>query len=113
MNDKTAAQFKKLLMARRADLVRNLAHPPEDDPAPTDAFDEARLAPASLDPGVVHPGAHDRVLLQAFDAALTRITEGTYGACTICGGEIGTRRLVVFPWARHCLACQARAEKQR
>jgi DnaK suppressor protein len=113
MNDKTAAQFKKLLVARRADLVRNLAHLLEDDPAPADPLDETRLAPASLDPEVLHPGAHDRVLLQAFDAALTRIAEGTYGACTVCGAEIGTRRLVAFPWARQCLACQARAEKQR
>jgi RNA polymerase-binding transcription factor DksA len=113
MNDKTATQFKKLLLARRADLVRNLAHSPEDDPNPPDPIDETQLAPASLDPGTVHPGAHDRVLLQAFDAALTRIAESTYGACTLCGGEIGIRRLVAFPWARHCLACQARAEKQR
>jgi DnaK suppressor protein len=112
MNDKTAAQFKKLLLARRADLVRNLAHLPEDDPSPPDSIDEAYLAPASLDPGAVLPSAYDRVLLHAFDAALSRIAEGTYGACTVCGGEIGTRRLVAFPWARHCLACQARAEKQ-
>jgi DnaK suppressor protein len=111
MNDKTAAQFKKLLLARRAELVRNIGHPVENEPA-ADALEEAALAPASLESEALH-GVHDRALLHAFDAALTRIANGTYGACAACSAEIGTRRLVAFPWARYCLACQARAEKQR
>jgi DnaK suppressor protein len=111
MNDKTAAQFKKLLLARRAELVRKLGHPVESE-ASTDDAEEAALAPASLDSEVLH-GVHDRALLHAFDAALSRIADGTYGACAACSEEIGTRRLVAFPWARYCLACQARAEKQR
>ncbi|MGC2196609.1 MAG: TraR/DksA family transcriptional regulator [Terriglobales bacterium] len=111
MSDKTAAQFKKLLLARRAELARNLAHPVDDEPAAS--LDEAALAPASIaaEPRATNVSA--RALLHAFDAALSRIADGTYGACAVCGGEIGTRRLVAFPWARHCLACQARVEKQR
>jgi DnaK suppressor protein len=112
MNDKTAAQFKKLLLARRAELARNFTQPVADEPAPA-SLDEATLAPASLDAQPLPTNLPARALLHAFDAALTRIADGTYGACTACGGEIGTRRLVAFPWARHCLACQSRAEKQR
>jgi len=107
MNQKDAAQFKKLMLARRAGLARGVTPSSQDDP-PT--VDEAVLAPASPTP--LPPNAPARALLHALDAALARIEAGAYGVCTGCGGEIGTRRLVAFPWATSCLACQARAEKQ-
>ncbi len=132
MNEKNAAQFKKLLLARRAELARGLGQPPAAQPIPADSLpaddfppsenpsvvnelvaDEALLAPAAPSPAQIPPNAPARALLQAFDAALARIEAGTYGACSSCGGEIGTRRLVAFPWATLCLPCQANQEKQR
>ncbi len=106
MNQKDAAQFKKLMLARRAGLARGVTTVPQDDPA---QVDEAVLAPAS--PTLVPANAPAAALLHALDAALARIEAGTYGVCSGCGGEIGARRLVAFPWATLCLACQARAEK--
>ena len=110
MNDKTAAQFKKLLLARRADLACGSTAPQPEDPKQSD---ESVLAPASLDPTPDSTRAPAPSLLHALDAALTRIDEGTYGTCSSCGGEIGTRRLIAFPWATLCLPCQARVEKHR
>ncbi len=112
MDNRTAIQFKKLLLARRAELARNLARP-GDDEAPTGPLDDTILAPASLDSESLHAQPPAHALLQAFDAALTRIADGTYGTCAVCGREIGTRRLIAFPWASHCLACQAGIEKRR
>jgi DnaK suppressor protein len=55
---------------------------------------------------------HNRVHLEAVDAALARMDAGTYGACTICGQAIGTDRLGALPWAALCIECQ-RAAKTR
>ena len=39
------------------------------------------------------------------DAALARITAGTYGCCEHCGREIAPDRLLARPTARTCIAC--------
>jgi DnaK suppressor protein len=38
-------------------------------------------------------------------AALARIANGTYGACSICGGPIGAERLTAVPSATTCVDC--------
>lgn len=40
--------------------------------------------------------------------ALRRMSEGTYGRCDGCGGEIPPARLEILPWARQCVPCQQR-----
>jgi DnaK suppressor protein len=55
---------------------------------------------------------HNRVHLEAVDAALARLDAGTYGACTTCGKPIGADRLGALPWAALCIECQ-RAAKTR
>jgi RNA polymerase-binding protein DksA len=40
------------------------------------------------------------------DAAIARLAEGTYGACTGCGRPISPERLEALPWAAHCIDCQ-------
>jgi DnaK suppressor protein len=40
--------------------------------------------------------------------ALRRMSEGNYGSCEGCGGEIPVARLEVLPWARYCVPCQQR-----
>lgn len=40
--------------------------------------------------------------------ALRRMSEGTYGTCERCGGEIPTARLEIIPSARSCVPCQQR-----
>lgn len=41
--------------------------------------------------------------------AIARIEAGTYGTCLTCGQPIAFGRLLVFPEARSCAACGARA----
>ena len=48
--------------------------------------------------------------LDAIDAALRRIEDGSYGTCEICGGPIGAERLSAIPWARLCIADQRKHE---
>jgi DnaK suppressor protein len=48
----------------------------------------------------------DRALLGAVEAALKRISEGTFGECLNCGQEINAKRLEALPWVRYCISCQ-------
>lgn len=50
-------------------------------------------------------------VLAAIDAALARITDGTYGACATCGRPIGEERLAAIPYATQCIDCR-RAEER-
>jgi RNA polymerase-binding transcription factor DksA len=38
-------------------------------------------------------------------AALTRLEDGTFGLCELCGHSIGRERLDALPYARHCRSC--------
>jgi DnaK suppressor protein len=43
--------------------------------------------------------------------ALGRIDVGAYGLCLDCGEPISVKRLSAMPWARLCLECQEKAER--
>jgi len=45
--------------------------------------------------------------IQQIEAALKRISEGTYGTCAKCGGVIDPRRLKALPTAATCVPCSA------
>jgi len=47
---------------------------------------------------------------QQIDEALAKLEEGTYGRCADCGAEITEKRLRAVPFARRCVACQAKQE---
>jgi RNA polymerase-binding transcription factor DksA len=49
--------------------------------------------------------------LKDIEDALRRLDEGSYGICEACGKPIDDERLAAKPWARFCIADQARAEQ--
>jgi len=56
-------------------------------------------------------GENSEQVLSEIDAALGRIENGTYGACTVCGKEIGAERLEAYPWASLCIDDARKAER--
>jgi DnaK suppressor protein len=46
----------------------------------------------------------------AVQAALHRVSEGSYGRCIECNRDIGRERLLAQPSAGRCLPCQERSE---
>lgn len=48
--------------------------------------------------------------LRDIDAALRRISLGTYGVCVGCREPIERERLDAYPSAKRCVACQGRTE---
>jgi|SRR5688572_5844781 DnaK suppressor protein len=45
--------------------------------------------------------------IRQIEAALQRISDGTYGTCAKCGGPIDPRRLKALPTAATCISCSA------
>ncbi|HEX9123830.1 MAG TPA: TraR/DksA C4-type zinc finger protein [Actinomycetota bacterium] len=43
--------------------------------------------------------------LQDVERALTKLDEGTYGTCDVCGRPIAVERLEAMPWAVLCVGC--------
>jgi len=50
--------------------------------------------------------------IQAINAALRRMGEGTYGQCTECGTNIAAARLDANPSAERCIECQTLYERE-
>lgn len=48
--------------------------------------------------------------LKQIQEALDRVSEGTYGACEVCGERIDPARLKALPHTPHCLDCQRKLE---
>lgn len=63
-----------------------------------------RIPPASVVPADL---ARHRARTDALESALSRIEEGTFGACRWCGKGIGVPRLELVPTAEGCMACMA------
>lgn len=49
--------------------------------------------------------------LRDVEAALSRISFGSYGTCVTCGSPIPVERLVAFPSAKRCQPCQRTYEQ--
>lgn len=55
---------------------------------------------------------HESAELNAVQAALVRVREGTYGHCIDCGQPIALARLQASPEAERCVGCQTQQEHQ-
>lgn len=53
----------------------------------------------------------ERRLIRKIQAALQRMSEGTYGICEECGEDISIARLKARPVTRLCINCKARQEE--
>ena len=52
-------------------------------------------------------GQTESTEIQQIEAALGRISEGTYGTCAKCGEPIDPKRLKALPTAATCISCSA------
>jgi DnaK suppressor protein len=109
MDRKSITKFRKSLESRLSELRVGVAKTQEElltaqldhgkdegDRANTSLAKEMQLGHTS----------RDRALLSEVEAALKRISAGTFGECLDCGQEINTKRLEAIPWVRSCITCQ-------
>src|SRR5688572_3195811 len=86
-----------------------------------DPFSDLERSPdAASDADANEESTHDRFAamleeqrahLSAIDAALIRVSDGTYGYCTNCKQMIDTDRLAILPTATLCLNCESQKKK--
>ena len=71
-----------------------------------DAFADAAAATAELTEtlGLVE---NLKLQLHDVDAAIAKISDGTYGVCVDCGKEIGAARMEFRPNSVRCVSCKA------
>lgn len=50
--------------------------------------------------------------LQDISQARSRMQDGSYGLCADCGADIAVERLLAYPTAKRCLACQQLHERR-
>lgn len=78
------------------------------DRAPADIGDKS-VADALADLNVAIVDRHVEEL-RDIEAAKKRMDAGTFGVCSECGDDIGVERLLAYPTAKRCVACQRRRE---
>ncbi len=49
--------------------------------------------------------------LREIDAALARLSDGSFGVCPACGGKVPWQRLSALPFARLCIECKRQEEE--
>jgi DnaK suppressor protein len=115
-NELQKESLKQLLLAQKVQLLDKIAQ--ERGGMKTRSEAAADLAPAeqSHAQNITERDTafalqeHTLEELEATELALTRITQGTYGLCLVCDKAIPITRLLAFPSALRCIACQADAE---
>jgi len=96
---------KEELQARLAQLQARLASI-KRDVTQEHSGDSAEQAQERENDEVVDAIGNETALsIRGIQAALERISEGTYGVCAVCGEEIGESRLEVVPEATRCVKC--------
>jgi RNA polymerase-binding protein DksA len=112
--------FKQRLLDERARVQEALSYIQEENRGQLE--DEREEIPSDNHPGDMATSTFDRELdatlegneerlLQAIDAALQRVEDGSYGICRTCGQPVGAERLEALPWTTQCIDCKRREER--
>jgi RNA polymerase-binding transcription factor DksA len=96
------------LKVRRANLEQNVVGIEDalDDAPPKDWED--RSSERQGDEVLEALGNQNLDEIRRIDAALARVSEGTYGICTQCGNDISDGRLSTLPETPFCKSCAQR-----
>lgn len=73
-------------------------------------LEEASVADLLVDVSLAEVDRHIEEIRE-IEAALLRVSDGSYGRCLDCGGDIAFERLQANPAAKRCTACQTQYEK--
>jgi RNA polymerase-binding transcription factor DksA len=100
----------QLLDEVRSDVERVRAEPYASVAGATPDVGDEAVADLLTDVGEAEV-TRDLGELRMLEGALKRVSEGSYGKCVDCGGEIPFERLRAQPGAERCLPCQGHHEK--
>jgi RNA polymerase-binding protein DksA len=114
--------YKKIILEKRADLVRQLNHLKEsglNNSARESSGDHSAYSYHMADQGTDTMDREQQYMfasreqnyLYHLDLALERIDKGDFGMCVKCGKEIDAERLEAVPHVRMCVECKEREER--
>ena len=109
------AQLRKALIDKRRQLEDEVGRSAlygkgQEDDSIKDLGDQATTAYTRE--FLFELGNGDRRLLKEVVTALRKLDEGGFGECERCGEEIAEKRLAALPFARYCIECQRRVERE-
>jgi DnaK suppressor protein len=115
-----ASEFERRLRARsstlraeiRDALLRNDAEQYAQIAGEVHDAEDAALADLLVDVNLAEITRHVQEI-RDIDAALRRITMGTFAVCVRCGEPISRDRLQAYPTAKRCLPCQQTYDRAR
>jgi DnaK suppressor protein len=117
MNTQHATAFKQKLEHQRAELLAQIAQQRGGKASRVEVAAEHFAHNEDSDAQVNTArdlefaiNEHETAELAAIDAALARLSAGTYGHCIDCDATIPEARLNATPVAARCIGCQEKAE---
>ena len=114
MERKKLEKFKKILLEKKEELIKKV------DELKKESLEENFEEPGDpIDKAVTSKEKEfflslrekEKEILEKIEDALKKIDKGRYGVCEICGKNISEKRLKFVPWARYCIECQEKIEK--
>ncbi|MCK5242729.1 TraR/DksA C4-type zinc finger protein [bacterium] len=106
--------FKKMLLAQKATLLEKVKNSVDmnKESSSDEVRDTADFASDYYERELAMGLSEtERVRLQEVEDALERIDKGKYGKCEECGSQIAPQRLEALPFAKLCIECKAKEEK--
>ena len=107
--------IKEMLLKMRSDLAQEISRRSKvtTEPGMQDIGDILDLVSEerTRELDILLTDREKRKLLQ-IDDALDKIDENTYGLCEECGTKIPRARLKVLPFAKYCVECQEKNERE-
>jgi DnaK suppressor protein len=118
MTKEKIKHYKKLLIDEKQSLINEII---ESDESARDLLendsntvnDSIDIATSTVAQNILNAmNSNNQQRMQAIEAALRRIEEGSFGICVICGKQILASRLEAVPWATKCMSCKVKSEKK-
>ena len=123
LNKKALEEFKKLLIKRKEEINEEINHISSDTLKQSQKEASGDISGYTLHMADVATDNYDRKfslglasnerdILYRIDAALQKIKDGSFGFCEECNKPISKIRLKAVPYAKLCIKCQEKNEKQ-
>lgn len=118
-----AAKYKKLLIKLREDITGDISHIAKENLKSQKessgdlsgySFHMADMASDSYDRELsLNIAGEEQEIVYEIDEALKRIEDGKFGRCISCSKKIPQKRLNAVPYAKYCIQCKSKEEKNK
>jgi len=123
MTKQEMLKYKKLLIQTREGIAGDISHITKEN-LKSQKESSGDLSGYSLHMADMASDSYDRELslniaggeqeiVYEIDDALKRIEEGDFGKCISCGKKIPQKRLNAVPYAKYCIQCKSKEEKNK